>query len=428
MKSNTYSAIRLLAGVLSVLALVVQLQMPKKRLSLLSNSNFNYSVYIQHQNPDQNSYGWVDEKTHTWFCINEVGNTNTCGFSIIFSPDYKNGIDISSYKNVELSLKYNGDAQQIRIYLRNYNIRGFEDRPDEYNLAKFLYTLIRVEDLHSQMVIPLSEFRVADWWLTQINAPREASGPEFGNVSTMGFDFVSPGTNQVSIERVELTGDYLQNEDFYFALLGFWMVVIIAEGLFKIYTLSHRSKRDSVVINELVHSYTVLEEKKRLYENLSITDPLTGIMNRAGLIQFVDHLYDSDHSPSLGLILIDIDHFKGINDTRGHDAGDRILQHFAKIISDHTRESDVCGRWGGEEFLIVCAEISRSKLILLAEKLRYLVEQEKFEPDNPLRITISLGVGVVEPDEPFDTAFKRLDQALYKAKSTGRNKYIFTES
>lgn len=137
-------------------------------------------------------------------------------------------------------------------------------------------------------------------------------------------------------------------------------------------------------------------------------------------------LFDSDYEKShLGLILFDIDHFKLINDTRGHDCGDRVLVELAQLVQQATRSSDLFGRWGGEEFILLCPLSSASQLRDIAEKLRLLVAHHTFEPEHPLAVTVSMGATLAKSDEPFDTAFKRLDKALYAAKETGRNKAVF---
>lgn len=428
MISNSASAIRVLAAVLTVLALVVFPRLPHTELTLvpIGDADFTPSIYGQNGN-QQHSVEWIDYDSLTWRCTNQVNNSNTCGFSLILSPQLIGGLDLSQYDTLHLNLTLKGDATRVRVYVRNYNETGFEDRAGDYDIAKFMYAILTAEELKDSAAIKLSEFRVAEWWLSQVNATREHSDLDFSNVISFGIDYLEPGQHDLTIKSIKLSGAHISKEQFHFGILAFWMLYIIGEGLFKLYKLFRRSRRDNNVIRELVQHYTELEEKKKLYENLSITDPLTGIMNRAGLQRFVDHLYTATNSPNLGLILIDIDHFKQINDTRGHDVGDVVLKNVTDTLTDNTRDTDVLGRWGGEEFLIICADLTSSQLILLSEKLRTMVEKQVFEPQDPLQVTISLGVTMVDSKEPFAAVFKRLDNALYKAKSEGRNRYIFAD-
>lgn len=121
-------------------------------------------------------------------------------------------------------------------------------------------------------------------------------------------------------------------------------------------------------------------------------------------------------------MLIDIDHFKRINDTRGHDAGDRIINGVVQVLRQAVRTGDHVGRWGGEEFVILCAGTTRQGAENLAERIRASVADGVFERDvRPLRITISIGVAMTKSGESFEMTLKNADELLYKAKESGRN-------
>jgi polar amino acid transport system substrate-binding protein len=121
------------------------------------------------------------------------------------------------------------------------------------------------------------------------------------------------------------------------------------------------------------------------------------------------------------VIVIDLDHFKRINDHRGHYEGDRVLQTVGELLRAHTRATDGLGRWGGEEFVLVCPGASLSKAADLAEKLRVRIQQTNFLPEDPVGITASFGVATSAVGANFDDVFRQADQALYLAKSRGRN-------
>jgi diguanylate cyclase (GGDEF)-like protein len=120
-------------------------------------------------------------------------------------------------------------------------------------------------------------------------------------------------------------------------------------------------------------------------------------------------------------MVVDIDHFKRINDRRGHDAGDRILQSISAIISKGIRPHDFLGRWGGEEFVVIMPSTRKEFALALAEKIRLMIYDTVFEAANPLSVTASFGVSDKLPGEDFATTFKRADKALYEAKAQGRN-------
>ena len=117
--------------------------------------------------------------------------------------------------------------------------------------------------------------------------------------------------------------------------------------------------------------------------------------------------------------MFDIDHFKLVNDTYGHDVGDYVLKKLSKIISMHMRKSDTFIRWGGEEFLIISAHLDKNEAMKFAQKLRVAIESYEFNSD--FGITISIGVTTSKVGDAKREILKRADDALYRAKEDGRN-------
>lgn len=163
---------------------------------------------------------------------------------------------------------------------------------------------------------------------------------------------------------------------------------------------------------------------KKFIEEIAYIDTLTGIYNRRMFFKLAEEQikltkrYGSD----LSFILIDIDHFKDVNDSFGHQAGDMVLKELTKLISDNIRESDIFGRYGGEEFILVCPQTKKEDTIKLAEKLRVAVESYQFKTVG--KKTISLGVSSLGENDDIETLIKKADEALYVAKSEGRNKVV----
>lgn len=182
-----------------------------------------------------------------------------------------------------------------------------------------------------------------------------------------------------------------------------------------------RARVYSKVITDLVSDKANLEQESVKLQELSNLDRLTGALNRLGIEKSIDRILTGQRSKVIGLILIDIDHFKRINDMRGHDVGDQVLKAVVEIIQSNIREHDILGRWGGEEFVLITPNADQNAAYRIGEKLRELIERTTFVPDNPLRVTASFGVTSIHLEEDFDYAFKRADVALYKAKSQGRN-------
>ena len=127
-------------------------------------------------------------------------------------------------------------------------------------------------------------------------------------------------------------------------------------------------------------------------------------------------------NPPLSIIFLDIDHFKIVNDTLGHDVGDIVLKELADLITDATRKSDFASRWGGEEFMISLQATDVSSAYKIAEKLRLKVENNNFTDAG--KITISLGVTQFKNNESVESFTKRVDEALYEAKNNGRNRVV----
>lgn len=160
---------------------------------------------------------------------------------------------------------------------------------------------------------------------------------------------------------------------------------------------------------------------KKELEKLSITDKLTNIFNRRKLDEELKSEFDRAvrYRHPLSLLLMDIDYFKKVNDTYGHQVGDYVLQTLAKILKQNIRNSDIVGRYGGEEFMVIAPETNAEEALRLAEKLRQSVEQFTFNDVN--KVTISIGVSELKKEGNPDEMIKTADEALYKAKEQGRN-------
>lgn len=170
-------------------------------------------------------------------------------------------------------------------------------------------------------------------------------------------------------------------------------------------------------------------ENARLFEeaqNMALTDALTGLYNRRGLFEIgrLEFSRAQRSNRSFSAIMVDIDHFKRINDLHGHAIGDQALQGLAGHLQGVTRDVDIVGRYGGEEFVFLLSETPLEAAREMAERLRRTVEEAAIPTDiDGLRMTISLGVAACTPDIPdLETLIARADQALYTAKHKGRNR------
>lgn len=170
-----------------------------------------------------------------------------------------------------------------------------------------------------------------------------------------------------------------------------------------------------------------IEAKNLLLEELALTDPLTGLPNRRAIDNWATRQLSgaARYGFSFWVALSDLDHFKTINDTHGHDAGDTVLKTFSGILKSHSRLSDICGRIGGEEFLSVLTHTTEENARLVINRIRAALEATQFSfKGSNLKVTASFGltgfVGTRAPD--FNRLVAQADAALYSAKRQGRNR------
>lgn len=180
--------------------------------------------------------------------------------------------------------------------------------------------------------------------------------------------------------------------------------------------------------DELVKLVKKLSEAQIHLKQISITDELTGIRNRRYIFERLDEEFDRARRSAhpLSLIMLDIDHFKKINDTHGHLFGDVVLQAVAARIKVSLRKHDLVGRVGGEEFLVICPESSIEDTLVVAERIRKVVNDEVIGNEvKDVRVALSAGVtDLRDIDRSFEKLFARADSALYMAKEQGRNRVV----
>ena len=177
----------------------------------------------------------------------------------------------------------------------------------------------------------------------------------------------------------------------------------------------------------IIELHRQIQAKNRLLEEMALTDALTGLPNRRAIdVWAVRELgAAARHGFPLWVVMADLDDFKTINDTHGHDAGDKVLKGFAEILQANTRQSNMCGRMGGEEFLMVVTHLDQVHIVGVVERVRKQLETRSFFfGDQELAATASFGVvGFCGTDPPeFSALVAKADSALYSAKQKGRNR------
>jgi len=203
----------------------------------------------------------------------------------------------------------------------------------------------------------------------------------------------------------------------------------VAEGDLDVYLPVRRNDEigfATTVFNDMV---TKLKLNQTKLEQLATTDPLTGLNNRKRVMSTLcDHYkYYRRYKTEFSVLMLDVDHFKVVNDTYGHQAGDMVLKQVAELFNENLRNVDSAGRYGGEEFLVILAESGVDESIQVAERIRKAVANHVvIYEDQEIQVRISIGIGQIhKQDGDEQQVLRRADMALYRAKNEGRNRVVY---
>lgn len=348
-----------------------------------------------------------------------------CNLEVGIGDGYHNGINLGQFDHLLLSLEHQSSAQDtVLVYLINGEVQlGSKGEPLSYTNKSNMKTILPTSE-SALYRLPLSAFFVPSWWILQNNATGSAAEPKLDNVTSLS---IATGDSNITrsvdilLKKVQLTGKWITAQMLYLLLLLTWITSITVHGLFRVYQLAEQLKLNRIENAKLEEINNFLSIQKDEFEALAKTDPLTGLYNRAGtreLLQTIQNESDCDYS----LIMFDIDHFKQVNDTYGHEVGDEILCSLSKQISADTRKSDHIARWGGEEFIILCPETKQHDAVFVADILRKKIADTPLTAD--LSITCSFGVAQYDPSckNSIQSMFEAADAAMYRAKKAGRNR------
>ena len=182
------------------------------------------------------------------------------------------------------------------------------------------------------------------------------------------------------------------------------------------------------VFSNCTQQLEILAQIEKLHQ-LAFLDHLTGIGNRRFTEQTLTSRFEETqrYGWSSGLLFTDIDHFKKINDTFGHETGDDVLKMVATTMKNALRPFDFVGRWGGEEFIVLLPQVDEKELKSIAERIRLLVAQSfLLQEENPIRVTVSIGGTLIQKSDTPNSTTTRADHLMYQAKLSGRNRAIIS--
>ena len=187
-------------------------------------------------------------------------------------------------------------------------------------------------------------------------------------------------------------------------------------------TFSEDDYRFVFMVQDINDNSMELMSTLQKYEEKAIKDPLTNVYNHGEMETQLNSAlaYRQKSDNAVSFMMIDLDHFKSVNDNYGHSVGDTTLKHFANLMREFAAEKKImAGRWGGEEFVIVCRDVNGDDALAMAEEFRKKVEEYQFP--EIYHITCSIGVTEISKEDDFTEAFNRLDKAMYASKHNGRN-------
>jgi len=363
----------------------------------------------------------VDPRTPLkWQCtLRPVYAYPYCGYELMLdarTPDH--GLDLSTYQAITLDVDYRGPSDTFRIYIKNFDPRY--SKPGIPDTLKFNNVEVAATPGHNRIELKLSNFGVAEWWVTQNKIRPALSTTQFDNVTEFEFQtgtLAPPGTYRFRVHRITLHGRVISPATWYASILAAWAVMI---GLYLVYRIV-KLRRD---LEQRRASQAAALRIARYAEETARRDPLTHLLNRTGVIDLYHPLaLGRRDDASLAVILLDIDHFKSINDRFGHSAGDQVLAGIGALLHETMRVGDIVGRWGGEEFLIICGVADEDAAMSIGAKLRASIEAHDFPGVG--RVTASLGVYVASgKSEALERLVGCADAALYAAKEAGRNRVM----
>lgn len=255
--------------------------------------------------------------------------------------------------------------------------------------------------------------------------------PQFDNIVILEIQTglnAQAGEHNFQLKKIELTGQLLSSEQWYQLIVAVWLIIALLFLTIRVARLKMQLTRKAERERELTEINNLLDSRSRDLEVRARTDPLTGAFNRQGLEDAMAiglNEWRQEAKP-LSIMMLDIDHFKQINDNFGHATGDLVLSRIAALMQENIRPTDLFARWGGEEFVLLCRNTSLQSATLIADKLRQLVADQSFGLAGSVQA--SFGVATLGNNESLEEIFVRADNALYEAKHQGRNRVIASQT
>jgi diguanylate cyclase (GGDEF)-like protein len=432
--SGRYGTWCIAAGIALTLAAVAGREcLPPRTLDLMAPGSPRYFIPNDPGQPWGSRVQWVAERDFHFRCHytpQDDFGYQPCSLTFLLTRDRANtlGMDLRRFDSLRLDLAYQGASRFVRVTVRSFDARF--SRADDGNSARMQSVTLPVRDVAKPLVIGLSELTVPEWWIFQHSLPHEFNIASLDNAVAVAVDLPDRLNNgaphEVRLRGLVLQGEWIRRETLYFAILCAWVAGALGVLGWRFSDLRHQHRRQRLQIDALTARTARLRAEHDGLKRLAVIDQLTGVLNRRGIEHAIAGEAMGSHD--IALLVLDIDHFKRINDTEGHEAGDLVLKRVATVIAENTRERDIVGRWGGEEFLVACIDCAPPHAATVAEKIRQRIEDSFFGSRQRIAVTASVGVAMMREGDSFPSAFRRADAALYRAKAGGRNRIVFDDA
>ncbi|MBK3333066.1 GGDEF domain-containing protein [Persephonella atlantica] len=390
----------------------------KRKIKPLLDDMKRYQIdYIQIKTPDGKvllGFRKKSSKKNRQIRIFNVADKEIIGGFKFTYELYYNNILLGS---TEIILSYEAIKDQLKkIFKGEYLFLIYRDVIEKRVGEKKSYVQSEISPLFFYETGKNSKYQIPVEILSKINLElKEKAGKKLKKFQNFAVDVEVNGNNYVVsfIVISDVTGKKIG----YLVYYELDNTVKMFNDTFTIMYLSVE-----VALFAMLSFLINIRSRSEKFKLLSEIDRLTGIYNKAKFNQVLESELKKvkRYNRPLGLIIFDIDHFKKINDTYGHQTGDYVLKTIAEIVKKNVRDTDIFARWGGEEFVIVAPETDLSGTKILAEKLRKAIEEHRF--DKVGKVTASFGVTEAVPEDTTDSIVRRADEALYLAKEKGRNR------
>jgi diguanylate cyclase (GGDEF)-like protein len=341
------------------------------------------------------------------------------------------GLDLTQFNSLRLWLRASGPEpkQYVRVFLRHFD-PAYAGSGKEADLKP--HEVVYEPTAQAQPVeFRLEQFMVASWWVQEHPLPVHLLGPQLDRtvyltLTTSGT--VQPGRHRIEVDAVELVGVWVSPAQFRLAIIAVW---VLSMGAFLFWDWRRsRRKLDQALRGkrELKQANARLQAISGEYEAKAHHDALTGVSNRLGLQHDLRLLMRAQEELMfpVAVVFTDIDHFKSINDSLGHDAGDEVLKQFAQCLKTHIQREDLLARWGGEEFVLLMPLTTAEEAFEVAERLRKLLAEQSWP--SGLKVSASFGVAQArrhsDGEAGVEAAMRAADQAMYQAKREGRDRVV----